>query len=66
MRRYVGLPWLDRGRTADGADCWGLVRLVLAGHFGVEVPSYLDDYDDPREVVRVAASSCARRRWGGA
>ncbi len=28
---YVGVPWLDRGRTADGADSWGLVRLVLAG-----------------------------------
>ena len=53
VREYVGVPWLDRGRTIRGADCWGLVRLVLAGRFGVEVPSYLGDYDSPKDVVRV-------------
>lgn len=41
---YVGLPWLDRGRTRDGCDCWGLLSIVYAERFGVVLPSYRDDY----------------------
>lgn len=49
---FVGLPWADKGRTLDGCDCWGLVRLVYAGH-GVDLPSYSDLYATPadREAV---------------
>ena len=31
LDRYIGLPWLDRGLTAEGCDCEGLLRLVYAG-----------------------------------
>lgn len=42
--RYIGLPWLDRGRTPAGVDCWGLVRLVYAGEFGIDLPDHADGY----------------------
>jgi len=42
--RYIGLPWLDRGRTAAGVDCWGLARLVYAGELGIDLPDWADDY----------------------
>lgn len=38
---YVGLPYLDRGRTRSGVDCWGLVMLVYADH-GLTLPGYGD------------------------
>mgnify|MGYP002778561451 CR=1 FL=1 len=41
---YIGLPFLPHGRTREGLDCWGLVRLVLAEHFGKQLPSYADGY----------------------
>jgi cell wall-associated NlpC family hydrolase len=44
--RYIGLPWLDRGRTPAGVDCWGLVRLVYAGELGIDLPNRADDYSN--------------------
>lgn len=40
---FVGVPFLDRGRTLMGADCWGLFRLALLKVAGLELPTY-DDY----------------------
>jgi cell wall-associated NlpC family hydrolase len=42
--RFVGIPYLDKGRTAAGLDCWGLVQLVFQELRGVELPSYVDRY----------------------
>lgn len=42
MKGYVGIPFVDGGRTIEGCDCWGLVRLVLLREKGIEVPSYAE------------------------
>lgn len=44
LNRYVGLPWQDRGRTPDGCDCWGLLRLVYAGELGIDLPDHSNHY----------------------
>lgn len=41
---YVGIPYLDRGRTIAGCDCYGLLRLVLLEQRGVELPAFSDLY----------------------
>lgn len=45
LDRYIGLPWLDRGVTADGCDCEGLLRLVYAGELGIDLVGPLDRAD---------------------
>lgn len=37
---FVGLPFADHGRSRDGADCWGGVRMVLAEMRGIVLPDY--------------------------
>ncbi|OJU12760.1 MAG: hypothetical protein BGN85_08845 [Alphaproteobacteria bacterium 64-11] len=40
IRGYVGIPFVDGGRTIAGCDCWGLVRLVHEREAGIELPDY--------------------------
>jgi probable lipoprotein NlpC len=43
-RDYIGVPFLDHGRSTLGWDCWGLVWYVERIHFGKELPSFADGY----------------------
>lgn len=46
---YCGWPFQEKGRTRDGVDCWGFVRLVLQERYGIEVPSYLAEYRSTKQ-----------------
>lgn len=45
VRPYIGIPWLDLGRTREGCDCWGLVRLAMKGQFNIDLPLYDTGYE---------------------
>lgn len=63
---FIGIPWLDKGRTRDGCDCWGLCRMVLAEAAGVEVPSYAGSYvsaDEAREVAAIVRQEQGSPLW---
>ena len=52
--KYLDIPFVERGRDRSGVDCWGLVRLVLQEQFGIEVPSYSDEYVSTCDNGRLA------------
>lgn len=37
--KYIGIPYRQGGDAPAGADCWGLVRLVLRSERGLEMPT---------------------------
>lgn len=53
---YLAIPWLEKGRSREGLDCWGLVWLLYRDCFGIELPLGLERYTsalDRRENARV-------------
>lgn len=59
-RVYLGTPYADRGRSrsvgpgSTGVDCWGLVVAFYAREFGIELPSYAEEYASAEEKAEVA------------
>ncbi|MCM0018435.1 MAG: NlpC/P60 family protein [Tagaea sp.] len=51
---YQAIPFVESGRTRAGADCYGLVLLVLREQFGVDIPA------DPVGAWRLNAGRAER------
>jgi cell wall-associated NlpC family hydrolase len=43
LSKYIGIPYVHKGRTLEGLDCWGLVKLIYKDR-GFELRD-LDDYE---------------------
>ena len=50
VKKYIGIPFISNGRTMEGCDCYGLVRLVLRNEYNVELPELSDNYDDAKNI----------------
>jgi cell wall-associated NlpC family hydrolase len=62
-KSYVGLPWVARGRTSFGPDCWGLVALVLRAEAGIRVDDWLVDPADAGGVAAAIEAGRAQSTW---
>jgi len=54
-RKWVGVPYQDRGRGPASYDCWGLVRAIYAEDLGIPLPSFLDEYPSAADTAAVHA-----------
>ena len=48
---YVGVPYVEHGRTIDSCDCWGLLTLVFGREKGIALPSYSEV--SPKEMAEI-------------
>jgi hypothetical protein len=52
---FLGLPWLAKGRSRAGVDCWGLCYLANLEGRGVRLPTYAETYARPEDSEHLAA-----------
>lgn len=43
-QKYVGIPFVSGGRTEEGCDCYGLIRLILKNEYFINLPALKIDY----------------------
>jgi cell wall-associated NlpC family hydrolase len=61
--RYIGVPYLDKGRDMRGWDCFGLYRYVVREQTGLLVPDYGPSYASADDRADVAAAMAQRGEW---
>lgn len=61
--KYIGLPYLENGRTETGVDCWGLARLFYKDQFNIDLPSYTDEYDGGQDPAIISAINTHIDNW---
>jgi cell wall-associated NlpC family hydrolase len=63
--RYMRIPFVDRGATRAGCDCWGLCALIFAEQLGIMLPDYTNvAAGDWRGKVRqITQTSVAGEEW---
>ena len=61
--KYIGLPYLDNGRTEAGVDCWGLARVFYKNEYDIDLPSYVDEYIGGTDPYIVEAVNLYKDNW---
>ena len=59
--QLIGIPYVPRGRTHEGADCWGVCLLAARELLGLELPEY---FYSEQEILLHACMHIGRETRG--
>lgn len=54
VNKYIGIPFLSLGRTVEGCDCYGLIRLILLNEYNYQLPLFTEGYSDALETDKTS------------
>lgn len=50
ISKAIEIPFVEKGRSWDGVDCWGLIFLAFKEVHGVDLPEYTGEYKSTRQL----------------
>lgn len=53
--KALDVPFLEKGRSYEGWDCWGLVFCCYRDVYGITLPSMADQYGSVKRLKELAA-----------
>lgn len=53
VAKYIGIQFKERGRSLEGCDCWGLLRVVWQQQFGITFRSMSEGYKDTTDLKSI-------------
>jgi hypothetical protein len=63
--RYIGVPFIDLGRSLAGCDCGGLARIIYAERAQIEIPdNHAYDGTDAQDLPAIASVFDSYRESG--
>ena len=60
----ISVPFIEKGRTYEGWDCWGLIRCAYKDVYDIDLPSYTDNYESTKEQQLLRTIIAAHRLDG--
>jgi len=63
LQKYIGIPYKHLGRGVKGLDCWGLLCLFYQQEKGIELPSYVDEYDGRASIAKAINDNLGTWQW---
>lgn len=62
---YIRIPFAEKGRDEKSCDCWGLVRLIYKKELNIDLPDYLDCYENTlqRDVLSKLINDEKNNKW---
>lgn len=52
VNEYIRLEFKELGRSVEGVDCWGLIKLIYQDRLGIEIPSLLE-YSNTKDMEEI-------------
>lgn len=49
LAKYIGIPFVDRGRSMEGGDCWNIIYQFYAHEKKITLP-LLDSYETTKDA----------------
>jgi murein DD-endopeptidase len=65
VRRFLAIPFREKGRDYNGVDCWGIPYLIYRDMLGIELPAYTEEYQNTMDREEIASlwSGSATEGW---
>lgn len=60
LEQFIGIPFVNMGRTIKGCDCWGLITLIYQHYLAIYLPTYVIDQFNIDKVKQAFISEKAR------